>query len=253
MSSGVKFFIAAALLFFLHAANARDIHILILQESVSSDCNAKVFDAVDGVYQISLDGEEVPARAPFFWANCLEGDVFLPLGQAMIKSGMAERVIFMPIGTRGTSVRDWLVGGRAYEPMKLALKKANHKNINFDYVLWKGDFVDAKFSESRYQNDVQKILKEVKLGAKTEKFIISKSVSCNVKGDGYEKTYRWDPLYKRFPGPDIGKLASKYYINECNLNDLGKKEIVQLWLHAIKKADIDNERYQKESLLYYFK
>lgn len=252
MLSVAKFFIATVFLFSLNA-NARDVHILILQENSPSDCGAEVFDAAAGVYQIGLDGEEISSRAPFVWGNCIDGNVVLPLGQALIMSGIGERVIFMPVGTRGTSLRDWLSGGIAHANMTLALQNANDKNITFDYVLWNGAMVDTGSSVSRYQSDVQKVLKDVKLSTKADKFIISKSIICNTGEVKRERDYRWDPLYKRFPGPDIDRLGKEYFSDGCNLNDLGKQRIAQLWLQAIRKANIENERYQKESLLYYLK
>jgi hypothetical protein len=253
MLSVVKFLVAVIFFLTFNSASSKTINILILQEYVSSDCRVKLSDVPDGLYQIDLLGEDQSVQFSFSQSDCFDPTVFLTLGQAMIKSGMADRVVLVPIGTLGTGLHDWLMGGRAYEKLKLAMKKANDKKIKFDYVLWDGGLIDAGFSASNYQSDVKKILKEVKLGAKAEKFIISKSVSCKAGSAAQEHTYRWDPLYKRFAGPDIGRISREYYADKCDFTEAGKKKIAQLWLESINKADIEDRGYQKEALLYYFK
>ena len=253
MSSAVNLIVAALLFFTSSSLSARDINILILKERVTADCQMKLSGALDGIYQIDTPSDALAVSSSDSWPTCANGLVFHTLSQAMIQSGMADRVTLTPVGIPGGSLQDWFVSGRAHEKMKSVAEKANAKNIIFDYVLWDGGLIDGEFSASTYQTDVQKIVKEVKLGTKVEKFIISKSVHCTAGIEPHGRAYRWDPLFRRFSGPDIGKISREYYADKCNFTEAGQKKIAQLWLEAIKKADIEDSKYQRESLLHYFK
>lgn len=253
MLSVVKFHIAILLLFFSTSAISKDIYILLLQEKTSSTCKVEMLDGVKGVYQLGLDGQEIPVHSSSFSGNCMESGIWISLGQEMIKSAKASRVIFMPVGAERTTIHDWLEGGRAREKLKLALVKANDKKINFDYVFWQGGLIDHSFSEQNYQMKVQKVLKLVKLNARVGKFIISGSVNCSGKSHSNNEDYRWEPLLKRFSGPNISELGSQYHTDQCEFNELGNRKMPQLWLRAINEAEIVDRKYQKESLLFYFK
>ncbi|MBB5607357.1 MULTISPECIES: hypothetical protein [unclassified Janthinobacterium] len=249
----VKFFITILLLSFSTSAISKDIYVLLLQEKTSSICKVEMLDGVQGVYQLGLDGQEIPVRSSSFSGNCMESGIWISLGQEMIKSAKASRVIFMLVGAERTAIDDWLEGGRAREKLQLALVKANEKKINFDYVFWQGGLIDHSFSEQNYQMKVQKVLKLVKLNARAGKFIISGSVNCSGKINKNHTGYRWDPLLKRFSGPIISELGSQSYTDQCEFNELGNRKMTQLWLRAINEAEIGDRKYQKESLLFYFK
>lgn len=253
MLSVVKTFALFFCLFLFDAASARDIRILVLNEVSSSKCDAKNVANVQGVYQIGLDGSELPFRSPFSWDECADGTLLTSLGQDILRSGMADRVIFMPVGVEGSHIEDWLAGGRAQEKLKLALHEAVSKNIRFEYVLWQGALVDGMISASGYQSNVQRILKVVKMNIVVDKFIISNSISLRREKFSRNVMHPWDPLVGRFAGPDLSGLGNAYRSDDGNFNLLGKRKVAQLWLRSMQDANAKSLQYQKESLLYYFK
>lgn len=248
-----KFFFTVTFLLSFGSANARDIYLLVLQEGISKNCPLPGLVETQGLYQIDLDGREVFAHLPFPWTDCMSDGVLLPLGQKMIKSGMADRVVFMPIGIAGTNVRDWLEGGRGYKKLKSALNTASFHNIKFDYALWQGRLISEKFTRSNYVSDVRQVIKSMSLSTKINKWLIGLSASCDLIIEERVPEIQWAPLLNRFPGPNIGALNTADRSDPCNVNDLGKKVLVQHWLRAMNNSDIMSKKYQKESLLYYFK
>lgn len=249
----VKTFALIFSLFFFAAASARDVRILVLNEVSSSKCDAKDVANVQGLYQIGLNGSELPFHAPFAWDECTDGTLLTSLGQDILRSGMADRVIFMPVGVEGSHIEDWFAGGRAQEKLKLALHEAASNNVRFEYVLWNGALVDGPISASHYQINVQKILKVVKMSTAADKFIISKSISVGKEKFPRSVMHPWDPLVGRFAGPDLRVLGDAYRSDDGNFNLLGKRKLAELWLRSMQDADAESQRYQKESLLYYFK
>lgn len=252
MSSVVKVFLILVSFFAISAAQGRDMHILALQEGGVA-CKNDLMNDIENIYQIGSDGQEVAVASNFEWSDCNDGAVLMPLGEELIKSGLADRVIFLPVGVEGSGVEDWQAGGRASEKLKLALTKANATNTRFDYVFWQGNMVSADVALNEYQQSISKVLKLVKLQTNADKFIISSSVSCQA-GDALKKAApRWDPLYNRFSGPDLQALGDDYRADQCHFNQRGYKKMAQLWVQSISAAEALSQRYQKESVLYFFK
>lgn len=252
MSSVVSAFLILVGILVINPAQSRDVRILALQEGGVA-CKNDLMNDMDNIYQIGPDGQEIALANNFEWSDCNDGAVLMPLGEELIKSGVADRVIFMPVGVEGSGVEDWLAGGRAIEKLKLALKKTSATNTRFDYVFWQGNLVNSDMAPSDYQQSVSKVLKSVKLQANADKFIISSSANCQPAQPLKKTTLRWDPLYNRFSGPDLLALNGDYRADQCNFNQRGYKKMAQLWVQSIAEAEALSQRYQKESVLYYFK
>lgn len=253
MLLAVKFFIAVLIFFSLGIASAKDVYLLVLKEAIPKNCEAINLGDTEGLYQVGLDTREVSGRLPLSWSGCMDFGFLAPLRKKMIESGMAERVIVMQIEIAGSNLRDWEAGGRFHVKLKSALVVANSHNIKFDYALWQGRFIPANFDRLSYVGDVRRLIKSISLSTKIDKWIIGLSASCIGENGAKTLPVQWAPLLNRFPGPDIGEFENVYYADRCNLNQAGQREIVHRWFSAMKKADIESNKYQKESLLYYFK
>ena len=253
MLSVVRVALVATVILFKNVAVARDLNILILQETYPVECEITEHPGVDGVFQFNQDGERIPAKGGGAWNDCDNGSFLLPFGKQLIDSGMASSVTFMPVGLRGSSVKDWATGGAAYGKLQSALKVANRRQIKFDYVLWQGGIVDYKLEFGKYHESIAKALKSVKLNTRAQKFIILKSITCRDLAHPPEIPYQWNPLQNRFDGPNLSGLGAEYYADRCSLNASGNRKMAQLWKQAIDNAEIEGERFQRESLIYYFK
>ena len=250
MLSVAKFFIAALLIFCVEYGNARDMYVLAVQENISTMCEEKYLDKVEGIYEIDENGRKIPVGMKSSKENCGSIGSIVPLGQEIIKAGMAKQVVFMLINATGSDGN--LMDNQASRKLRSAIGLENSKNIKFDFALWQGVLKKDNLNSS-YSREVRGVVKSISLSAKVEKWVIGLSAYCHRPAGEPGISIRKEPLINRFPGPDIGALASEYRSDQCDLNDLGQKEMAKRWYAAMKKADIDSEKYQKESLLYYFK
>lgn len=253
MLSGVKFFLVIPLLLFSVSTNARDLHILVMQEGGAVDCKEVAHEKVQGVYLLDLNGQESPARLSTRRDECASGNISVLLGQKIVQAGIAERVFFMTLSASGERVDDWLTGGLLYKDLQLVMKTVKLRNIKFNYALWQGWFADSQLLESKYDGEVRRIVKSVSLGMAVEKWIIGRNGKCSEENTAHATSGKWETLLNRFPGPDVAQLDKKYRSGNCALNELGQNALAQLWLGKIQSVDIASKKYQKESLLYYFK
>ncbi|EZP41385.1 hypothetical protein [Janthinobacterium lividum] len=250
MLSVAKLFIAALLILCSNFTNAHDMYIFVVQETPFAMCEGKSFDEVDGIYEIDEGGREIPAGTNSSQDTCRNMGSIIPLGQEILKAGMAKRVVFMLTNVARSD--EILIDDEESKKLNSAIELANSKKIKFDFALWQGNLM-GKNPNSSYSREVQAAVKSISLSAKVEKWVIGLSAYCHRPAGDPAISIRQEPLINRFPGPDIGVLAGEYRTDQCSVNDLGQKEMAKLWYAAMKKADIESEKYQKESLLYYFK
>ena len=113
-----------------------EMRILVMGQSISSNCNEHVYPAVNNVFQVAKDGSIKVALDPFEWADCNKGSMWMPLGKKIIEAGIARKVIFMPIGVAASKVGDWQAGGSVFGKLNSAIALIQAQGINFDFVFW---------------------------------------------------------------------------------------------------------------------
>ncbi|MGX4640634.1 hypothetical protein [Massilia sp. SYSU DXS3249] len=256
MSLVAKLALAFCLLFLGSKAEARDIYILVLGDGTAANCHAHPFGQVPGVYQFGPDGREQAAADPLLLADCKGGSIWLPLGEEMIRTGFARKVVFVPIGVSNVNVHDWLQGGRAADRLSLAIKAATAMGVDFDYLLWQGGS-DKNLSGEQYIGAVRSFIRMVSLNIKIKKWVIGRGARCDktIGGPDVDTQLRRaaNPIFNRFQGPHTSTLGSEYRTGACTFTEQGQRKMAALWFESIKKADAGSDRYQKESLLHYFR
>lgn len=248
-------------IFFLLAGGgstyARDIHILVLGGGADANCHLHSFGVETGIFQLGLDGAEKPASPALDGANCKGGSAWIPLGQALIQQGMAQKVVFMPIALPNTRARDWGPGGRSETLLKHAIGIANARRIVFDYAFWQQGFADRGTDEAVYRNDLRNVIRSISLKIKVDKWLVAQSGGCVPGGArkiaAVQQEAGMAHSLNRFAGPNFSELTAAEVLDGCIYTASGQRRVAQLWLASMVKADVDDRKYQKESLLYYFK
>ncbi|MEG2848469.1 MAG: sialate O-acetylesterase [Bacilli bacterium] len=248
-----------SLISFLTQANAKNISILIIGQSISSNCNEYKYAAINNIYQINLQGNRIPAKDPFVWADCRGGSMWMPLGDMMIKNKMADEVTFMPIGVGGTSVNDYQPSGRAYPKLLQAISIIKTKKIKFDYIFWHQGSSDIGMNPIIYKQRFLSLVSQInKLGdLRSSKWIIARHSKCYDKIDkniwkvqtelGGEDNY-----FRFFLGPDTNVLDNSYRFDTCHLNQKGQVKMAEMWFKSLKNSQKNEILFRKESLLSIF-
>ncbi|GLS98537.1 hypothetical protein GCM10007918_58290 [Piscinibacter gummiphilus] len=238
-------------------AHAGEIRILVIGGALASNCNAHAFQPAAGVYQLGLDGAEKPAGDPFDWADCQGGAQWVPLGEALLRLGRADRVVFLPVGVQRARAADWLTDSPARTRLQAALAMARAHHMRFDYALWQQGMADAGTPRSEHATQVDAVIKSINRQVRIGKWLIARQSGCAGQPDpdisSAQLQAARDPLHRRFPGPDVDALGAAYRVDGCRLNRAGQEEMARRWVRAMGEADAEYTRYQKESLLHYFR
>lgn len=252
MSLVAKVFITALMLFFIIPTNAKNIYILNLQENDLKKCMTENVRGLNGIYRLGIDGVE-RSLAESIASMCLDEKILIPFARKLIEEKKADRVIFLTINQENSKFEDWINNGEIKKKLASGIETANLKKIKFDYGVWQGGLINRSSLTKTYVSSIRKIVKSVSLSISVEKWLIGLSTSCDRAKNEPGMNIRKEPLLNRFSGPDIGILGTDYRSDTCTLNDAGRDELGKLWIKAFVSADEKSLRYQKESLLYYFK
>jgi len=238
-------------------ANGRDLYILAVGDSSLGNCNAQSYGNVEGVYQIGIDGNVKPARDPFDWSACAGGSIWMPMGRIIIEQGIAQKVIIMPVVVPRAGVRDWLPGGSQSALLTRAIETISKKNIAFDFVFWQQGLSDVKSFDSSYKNNLWRLTKEIGLKVKADRWLIAQGSSCRspLRQDlrAILSELANAHIMSRYNGPDLDELPPISVDQACNLTGIGQRNAAALWIEAIKKSEIESKKFQKETLLFYFR
>lgn len=223
---------------------ARELRILVIGQSISSNCNQHVYGPIDNIFQIGKDGNVKPARDPFEWADCDKGSMWMPLGKRIIDSGMAQKVVFMPIGVGATSVRDWQADGRAFGKLNAALDLAAKEGIRFDAVLWHQGSADYGMARSEYTDRLLSVISYVNGKVQAGRWLVGVHSRCSGRYDAnIEAAQRFvgeAPAEKRYLGANTNVLGNEFRFDECHLNQMGQEQMAGMWLEALRNAGIGN-------------
>lgn len=256
MSSVVRAFLLFAIIFG-NAAYAKSIHVLVLGEAASANCNSRLYGEQAGVYQIGKDGLEKPARDPLDWADCAGGSIWIPVGREMIRAGMAKRVVFMSIGMANSRAQDWIKGGRAFGRLESAMQVVSARKIKFDYVFWYQGMSDSDSSGQRYVSDLTGVIKNLIPSVPGAKWIIAQSAGCSGRVSNRilaaQRRVSAYPLFNRFLGPDLSFLENATLGGQCALTQDAQEKAAGLWVGSLVNAEAESRKYGRESLLFYFR
>lgn len=217
-----------------------EIKILVIGQSVSSNCNEFVYGPSENVFQIGRDGSVKPARDPFEWADCNMGAMWMPLGKNIIEAGIAKKVTFMPIGVGSTKVEGWKPGGVAYPKLNAAIAMINKEKLKFDFAFWHQGSSNSGDARDDYQNKLIDVIKYVNSNVPVEKWLVAVHSRCGSVYDTNIEAAQVLVGQRRdlgvYPGPNNNSLDNSFRFDNCHLNLRGQERMAALWLEAMTLA-----------------
>jgi hypothetical protein len=214
--------------------------ILVVGQSISSNCNEHKFGPVDNVFQIGRDGSIKVAQDPFEWADCSNGSMWMPLGKRLIDGGLAKKVVFMPIGVGGSKVSDWQEGGTAYAKLNSVFGLIKDKGLHFDLALWHQGSSDIGTDPINYYDRLTDVVNNIDAHAAIGKWIVALHSRCNgsydQKIEDTQKSFATLASTNHYLGPNNNLLGNEYRIDGCHLNQAGQEIMASMWYDSIKNA-----------------
>lgn len=217
-----------------------ELRILVIGQSISSNCNEHRYGPVENVLQVARDGSIKPASDPFEWADCGNGSTWMPLGKKLIENGIARKVLFMPIGVGGTKVRDWQEGGLAFSKLNSAIATIKQQGISFDFAFWHQGSADIGSDKNDYLSRLASVVSYVNSNVQVSSWLIALHSRCNGFYDRdieeVQRAFGNAPASHRYVGANNNLLGEEYRIDGCHLKQNGQEEMAAMWFESIKNA-----------------
>jgi hypothetical protein len=214
-----------------------ELRVLVLGQSISSNCNEHKYGEVANVFQIGKDGTVKPGKDPFEWADCDQGSMWMPLGRNLIDQKIVGKITFMPIGVAGSSVKEWQ-GGRGLDKLTQAIALINKYGLTFDYAFWHQGSADIGMSGDEYKQRLASVVSYVNSKVKISRWLIAVHSRClgqfSPEIEQAQMTFGNAASASRYLGPNTNLLMTEYRMpDQCHLNELGQEEMARLWVQAI--------------------
>jgi hypothetical protein len=237
-------------------AQAATLRILILGEAMAGNCHEVAYPAVPGVYRTGPGGHEIAAQDPLAGGDCAGGSMWMPLGKLIVGSGLADRVVFVPVAVPEASVNDWRPGGRAAQALRATLTQTKRQGAVFDWAFWVQGPSDARLNYLRYASGMRAMFLNVGAQASIKRWLIARHTTCGGQPDeriGKVQTVQGSIyLAGRFQGPDLDHLAPTLRLSGCRLNRAGQAQAAQMWLQAMVRAEQLSKQATSEALVKVF-
>lgn len=217
-----------------------ELRILVIGQSISSNCNEFIYGAVDNVYQIGRDGTVKAAKDPFEWADCEKGSIWSPLGRELIAKKIAKKVIFMPIGVGSTKVQDWQPGGKAFDKLNAAILTTQQNKIEFDAAFWLQGSSDIGTLKDEYVDRLSSLIDFIKTKIKIKRWFVAVHSKCygNYSADveAAQRIVASNSIKQQYLGANLNALGNEYRFDECHLNQQGQEKAATMWLEAVRSG-----------------
>lgn len=214
--------------------------ILVVGQSISSNCNEHKFGPVDNVFQVGRDGSIKAAQDPFEWADCSNGSMWMPLGKQLIDGGIAKKVVFMPIGVGGTKVSDWQDGGVAYPKLGNVIAQIKAKGLHFDMAFWHQGSSDIGTDPADYFNRLTSVVANIDANVPIGRWVIGLHSRCNGSYDPKieDAQRRFASLVgsNHYLGPNTNLIPDEMRIDGCHLTQQGQETMAAMWYDSVKNA-----------------
>ncbi len=220
--------------------NPRNAILFTFGQSNSANFGETRYTATQNVLNFNIhDGKCYPSADPLFGADGDGGSVWGRLGDQLVASGAFDRVLIIPFGIGGTSLREWTTGGRLHPRVQYAAQQLQLAGIAPTHVLWHQGEDDARAgtSSSDYINMFTALVKALRdYGITAPVFPAVASICDSLGSDAIRSAQRALPEHIAgvHAGPDTDSLSDmRDRFDYCHFSDRGLQAHAELWKEVI--------------------
>ncbi|MGL1862847.1 MAG: sialate O-acetylesterase [Pseudodesulfovibrio sp.] len=197
--------------------------------------DADVYNFFQGTLYKALD--------PLLGTDGLGGTVWTRLGNLIVRQGLFDEVVLVPVARGGSSMADWAPGGLYHEKLGELLDQVRASGLTITHVLWQQGESDAfklKTPPATYQEQFLAMLGMLRAkGVDAPVFVAISTVCASVP---YEPLRKAQMALARsnagiFEGPDMDSLdCTMRQPDNCHFNDRGADAAAELWLRQLESS-----------------
>ncbi len=221
-------------------ADAQDLHVLVLGDSVSATCTQPArppLRSTSGVCELDAFWHQIP-------------NLHTPRGKTPVQ--------FTPLIARSSSVSDWQPSKPMGVRLQGLIEHAVATGVRYDYAIWQHGARDRGIHRQTYFGHLFSLMKHVSSQIPVRRWLIATHSACGTPA--YPPVARAQDqagdfrLAHRYPGANLDTLPpGSWQAFGCGLTPVGETALAQRWAQAIAKSDEEAQQLEAESLLTLFR
>jgi len=221
--------------------NRRHAVLLTFGQSNSANFGDTRYTAGDRVVNFNPhNGRCYRTEDPLLGADGDGGSVWGRLGDRLVASGAFDRVLVVPFGIGGTSLREWTTGGRLHPRVEYTIRQLQRAHIAPTHVLWHQGENDARdrTSAADYSAMFSALVDALRdYGVDAPVFPAVATICGNLGSEEIREAQRALPrqLEGVYPGPDTDSLSDmRDRYDLCHFSERGLERHARLWETALR-------------------
>jgi len=197
-------------------------------------------DSYEGKVYNFFAGRYYVAKDPLLGSDGTAGSLWTLLGNKLVDSGVADRVIVVANGRSGSPIRLWQPEQPLGVHLSFRLSQLVSQGLPVTHFLWQQGESDFDTDATQYENDLQSVIDITKRYFPQSQFYVAQSVRCGYKArtsevpDAQRQATKRDGVYL---GPDSDQIGidGRQHPDQCHLNGLGQELLASWWLTSIRE------------------
>lgn len=213
--------------------------VLTLGQSHSANFGDHKYKCKEKVY-FFYDGKFYLAKDPLLGADGDKGSVWTRLGDKIVAHDLFGTVLFIPIGSGGSTIDMWRPGTCLHKRILKSLKGIDEYGLEITHVFWhqgSSDSWDHSIDKAlKYEQSFLEIVSSLRsYGIKAPVFICQSTYSYG-NSDHFIREVQKDLANNHemiFEGPDSDSIACRYRYDGVHFSKEGLEILSDLWLEKI--------------------
>jgi hypothetical protein len=211
------------------------------QSNIANEGDGSALYVAKGeVYNFNpFTGKCYAARDPLLGASLARSNVLTRLGDLLVARSDFKRVLLVPIGHGGTSVRNWSPGGTMFPRLEWALERLRERNIKVTHVVWQQGEAEAAEPDARAEDWIRDFTAMVRAvrgaGVDAPIFVAQCTICCNEPNEKIRAAQAnvVDAAAGVFAGPDLDEIGRSDRWDGCHFGLAGLQRAAELWRDAL--------------------
>lgn len=198
-----------------------------------------------GVFNFNfLDGKCYVARDPLLGATGDRSNFITRLGDKLVKRGLYQNVVLVPIANGGTFVAQWAPGGNMNIRLTTTLDRLRKAGLAISHIIWQhgeGDASVAPPNPVSYRECFLSMVDQIrKRGERAPIFVSQSTIAFGGPSETIREAQRNlpDPAFGIFLGADTDVIEADGRFDGCHFNSTGLERTAELWFEVLSNARV---------------
>lgn len=201
-----------------------------------------------GVYNFNLFNNRIyEARDPLLGTSCNRSNLLTRLGDLLVRRGVYDSVLLVPLAHGGSFATDWVEGGEMFPRLALTLRALLQQNISPTHVLWHQGEAESNHMQNcanAWKLAFRSVVAHLRRNGVAAPVYVAKSTICCGPRNEAIRAAQFQVVDVKagvFEGPDTDTIGIDARWDGCHFSREGLERGAELWYSVLTRASVGSE------------